>query len=75
MKQYCIVDSTMKVEYVVTSKVLKEVIWLMKFLIEFGVVSFGMLFMILFNDNNEVMEQSKELRNHQKSKNIESSTI
>ena len=65
----------MKVEYVVTSKVLKEVIWLMKFLIEFGVVSFGMLFMILFNDNNEVMEQSKELRNHQKSKNIESSTI
>ena len=75
MKQSCIVDSTMKVEYVVTSKVVKEVIWIMKFLIELGVVSLGMSFMILFDDNNEVMEQSKELRNHQKSQHIESSSI
>ena len=33
VKQFCIVDSTMKVEYVVTSEVAKKAICLRKFLI------------------------------------------
>ena len=39
VKQSCIVDSTMEVEYVATSEVAKEAIWLWKFLLGLGVVS------------------------------------
>ena len=41
MKQSYIIDSTMEVEYVVDSKVAKEVIWLQKFLIGLRVVMRG----------------------------------
>ena len=38
VKRFCIVESTMKVEYVVASEVSKEVVWLHKFLMGLGVV-------------------------------------
>ena len=55
MKQFCIVDSTMEVEYIATSKVVKKAIWLRKFLIRLGVVSLAKQPMILFCDINEVV--------------------
>ena len=37
LKQSCIVDSIMEVEYVTTSKATKEFVWLRKFLLELRV--------------------------------------
>ena len=56
----------MEVEYVVVSKVAKEVIWLQKFLIGLRVVPLVILSLVLFFDNNKAMTQSKESRNHRK---------
>ena len=38
VKQSCIVDSTMEVEYVAACKAVKEAVWLKKFLSDFGVI-------------------------------------
>ena len=38
LKQSYIVDSTMKIEYIVVSEVAKEIVWLRKFLMELMVV-------------------------------------
>ena len=38
VKQSCIADSTMEVEYVAAYEVAKEVVWLKKFLYDLGVV-------------------------------------
>ena len=66
MKQSYIINSAMEVEYVVVSKVAKEVIWLQKFLIGLRVVPLVILSLVLFFDNNKAMTQSKESRNHRK---------
>ena len=49
----------------------KKVIWLRKFLKGLGIVPLPIPSMTLFYDNNGAVTQSKELRNHQKGKNIE----
>ena len=54
----------MKVEYVVASKVAKEVLWLLKFLMKLRVVPWVVQPMILFCDKSEVVALSKELRNN-----------
>ena len=50
VKQSYIVNSAMEAEYVTTSKVAKEAIWLRKFLMEVRVVPLAVQPMILFCD-------------------------
>ena len=69
-KRPCIADSTMKAEYVAASKATNEVIWLWKFLTRLRVVPLIASPLVLFCNNDEVIIQSKELRNHQKEKHI-----
>ena len=59
IKQSCIADSTMEVEYVTTSEVAKEVVWLRKFLMELGVIAKAVDPMILYCDNKGVVAQAK----------------
>ena len=69
--QSCITNSTMEVEYVITSKAIEKVVWLWKFLIGLRVILLVVLHMTLFYDNNEAMTQFEEPRNYWKSKQIE----
>ena len=54
----------METKNVAASKVAKEVVWLMKFLMRLRVVSLVMQPMILFCNNNGVVTQSKKPINH-----------
>ena len=71
IKQSCIADSTMEVEYVAASKAAKKAVWLRKFLMELGVIVKSVDPMILYCDNSGVVAQAKEPRNHKKGKHIE----
>ena len=71
IKQSCIADSTMEVEYVAALEAAKEAIWLRKFLMELGVIAKAVDPMILYYDNSGVVTQAKEPRNHRKDKHIE----
>ena len=53
------------------SKAAKEVVWLRKFLMELGIIAKVVDPMILYYDNNVVIAQAKEPRNHRKGKHIE----
>ena len=70
VKESCITNSAMEVEYVATFEVAKKAIWLQKFLLGLGVVHLAISPLVLFCDNNGVVTQFKELRNHQNSKHI-----
>ena len=63
MKQSYIIESTMEVEYVTTSKATKEVIWLRKFLMVLRVDPLGVLVMILFYNDSGIVAQSKDPKN------------
>ena len=52
VKQSCITNSTIEVEYVVASKVAKQDIWHRKFLLEHRVVPLAVQPLILFCDNS-----------------------
>ena len=56
MKQYCIINSTMKRECIVAFEATKEVVWIKKFLMELRVVPMVVQPMILFCDNNGGVE-------------------
>ena len=71
VKQSCIADSTMEVEYVAACEVAKEAVWLKKFLSNLGVVRIKQVLITLFCDNSGAIAQSKDPRNHQKGKHIE----
>ena len=71
VKQSCIVDSTIEVEYVATCEVAKEAVWLKKFHSDFGVVRMEQVPITLFCDNSWAVAQSKDSRNHKKGKHIE----
>ncbi|GFS37982.1 hypothetical protein Acr_00g0055040 [Actinidia rufa] len=71
VKQYCIADSTMEVEYVAAYEVAKEAVWLKKFLLELGVVPLAKGPIILHCDNSVAIAQSKDSRDHKKGKHIE----
>ena len=71
VKQSCIVDSTMEVEYVATCEVAKEAVWLKKFLSDLGVMRMEQVPITLCCDNSGVVAQSKDPRNHKKGKHIE----
>ena len=71
VKQSCIADSTMEVEYVAAYEVAKEAVWLKKFLSDLGVVRIEQVPITLFCENNRAVAQSKDPRNHKKGKHIE----
>ena len=71
VKQSCIADSTMEVEYVAACEVAKKAVWLKKFLSNLGVVRIKRVLITLFCDNSGAIAQSKDPRNHQKGKHIE----
>ena len=63
VKQSCIADSIMEVEYVATCEEAKEAVWLKKFLSDLGVVRMEQVPITLFYDNNGAIVQSKDPRN------------
>ena len=71
VKQSCIADSTIEVEYVAACEAAKEVIWLKKFLSDLGVVRVEQVSITLFYDNSGAVAQSKDPRNHKKGKQFE----
>ena len=71
IKQSCIADSTMEVEYVVDLEATKEAVWIRKFLMELGFIAKAVDPMILYRDNSRAVAQAKELKNHRKDKHIE----
>ena len=52
VKQSCIADSTMEVEYVAACEAAKEAVWLKKFLFDLGVVRIEQVPITLFCDNS-----------------------
>jgi len=52
VKQSCIADSTMEVEYVAACEVAKDTVWLKKFLFDPSVVRMEQVFITLFYSNN-----------------------
>ena len=71
VKQSCIVDSTIEAEYVTACEVVKEVVWLKKFLSDLGVMRMEQVPITLFCDNSGAVAQSKDPRNSRKRKHIE----
>ena len=70
VKQSCIVDSTMEVEFVAACEAPKEAVWPKKFLSDLGVVRIEKVPITLFCDNNGAIALSKDPRNHKKGKHI-----
>ena len=66
VKQSCIADFTVEAKYVAACEVVKEAVWLKKFLFDLGVMRIG-----LFCDNSGAVAQSKDPRYHKKGKHIE----
>jgi len=56
--------------YIVASKVVKEDVWMRRFLIELGVFPNVLSPLNLHCDNNGVITQAKKPRNHQKKKHV-----
>ena len=71
VKQSCIADSTMEVEYVAASKAAKEAVWLKYFVLDLGVFPSAQSVITLFCDNSGVVANSKESRAHKKRRHIE----
>ncbi|KAA0037539.1 putative gag-pol polyprotein [Cucumis melo var. makuwa] len=71
IKQGCIADSTMEVEYVVACEATKEAILLRKFLHDLEVVPNMNLLITLYCDNSGAVANSKEPRSHKRGKHIE----
>jgi len=67
----CIADSTIEADYVAACEVAKEDIWLIKFLMDLGVMRMEQSLITLFFENSGAVVQSKEPRNHKKGKHIE----
>ena len=61
----------MEAKYVVTFEVANEVIWIQNFLLGLRVVLLAVSPLVLFCDNNGVVVQIKEPRNHRKGEYIE----
>ena len=71
VKQSSIVDSTMESEYIATSEVAKEAVWLKNFLMDLGVVPSVQSAITLYHDNSEAAANAKESRSHKRVKHIE----
>ncbi|XP_074355996.1 secreted RxLR effector protein 161-like [Apium graveolens] len=64
VKHKCIVDSTMKAEYVAASEAAKEAIWFRNFLLDLNVVPNLPRQFTIYCDNTSAVENTKELRAH-----------
>ena len=62
----------MEAEYVASCEATKEIVWLKKFLHDFGIVRMGQVLITLFCYNSGVVAQSKE--SQEKKKHIEKKT-
>ena len=71
IKQSCVANSTMEVEYVAASEASMEVIWLRNFLIDLEVVSSMEKPINLYCDNTGAIANIKEPRHHKRTKHIE----
>jgi hypothetical protein len=65
-----VTDSTAEAEYIAASGAAKEGVWMRRFLIELGVFPNAFIPLNLHCDNNGVITQAKESRNHQKNKHV-----
>ncbi|KAL4037707.1 hypothetical protein IC575_001307 [Cucumis melo] len=70
IKQSCIADSTMEVEYAAACEAAKEAVWLKKFLIDLEIVPNMHLPIILYCDNNGAVAYSREPRSHKRGNHI-----
>ena len=71
VKQSCIADPTMEVEYVAACEATKEAVWLKKFYYDLGVMRMEQVPITLFCDNSGAVTRSNDPRNHKKGKHIE----
>ena len=69
-KQETVTDSTTEAEYIAVSAAAKEGVWIRRFLIELGVFPNASSPLNLHCDNNGVIAQAREPRNHQKNKHV-----
>ena len=60
----------MEAKYVVACDVIKEAVWLKKFISDLGIVRIEQVPITLFYDNSGAIAQSKDPRNHKKGKHI-----
>jgi hypothetical protein len=65
-----VTNSIAEAEYIVASGAAKEGVWMRRFLIELGVFPNTSSPLNLHCDNNGVIPQAKEPRNHQKNKHV-----
>ena len=63
-------DSTTEAEYIAASETAKEGVWMRRFLIELGVFLNASSPLNLHCDNNGVIAQAMDPRNHQKNKHV-----
>ena len=63
-------DSIIEAEYIAASDAAKKAIWIKKFMIELAMVLSIIDPVLLYYDNNGAIAQAKELRSHQRSKDI-----
>ena len=68
VKQTCVADSTTEAEYVAAFEVVKEAVWLKKFLLDLQVIPSADLPITLYCDTSGAAAQSKEPRYHKKKK-------
>ena len=61
----------MKAEYIATSEIAKETIWLRNFLMDLGVVPLAQSAITIYCDNSGVVANSKEPSSHKRGKHIE----
>ena len=61
----------MEAKYVAACEVVKEAVWLKKFLFDLGVVRMEQVPITLFWDYSGAVAQSKDPRNHKKGKHLE----
>ena len=71
VKQSRISESTIEVEYVTTSKAVKEAVWLRNFLRDLEIIPNLEQPMVVYCDNSGAVANSKEPRRHQRGKHIE----
>ena len=64
-KQDTVVDSTIEVEYIATSDIAKEAVWIKKFITRLEIVPSISDPVDLYCDNNGAIAQAKEPRSHQ----------
>ena len=69
-KQHTVADSVYKAEYIATSDVAKEAVWLQKFIIELEVVPSIDGPILLHCDSSSAIAQAKEPKSHHRTKHV-----